>query len=332
MIQLKEQLKKNIFQSAYLFYGEEQFLKKYYLEEIQKKLIPPELQMMNLTVFEGKVIPANQIIESMEMLPFMGDKRLVIVKNSELFTSGRKNDTELMCDFIPNIPPTSCIIFVEDTVDKRNKVFKLMHSKKFTVECGPLKENDLLIWIKREFNRKNKSIDNKTGIYLIRIVGTSMENLANEIQKLIDYVEERRDITPKDIDDICIKSLDAHIFDLVKAMGYKKVDKALEIYSNLILIKEPPIRILSMLTRQIRLILQVKYLYDKGFGSKDISEILKQPYFVINDCLKQSQLFTMEKLQEAIEDCLQTDIDIKTGKMDGELAVEMLLLKNSKLK
>jgi len=286
--------------------------------------------MMNLTVFEGKTIPSSQIIESMEILPFMGDKRLIIVKNSELFTSGRKNDTELMCEYIPNIPPTSCIIFVEDTVDKRNKLFKLMHSRKLTVECEPLKENDLLTWIKREFNRKDKSIDSKTGIYMLRIVGTSMVNLSNEIQKLIDYVEERRDITPKDIDDICIKSLDAHIFDLVKAMGYKKVDQALEIYSNLILIKEPPIRILSMLTRQIRLILQVKHLYEQGLASKEISEILKQPFFVINDCLKQSQLFTMEKLKEAIEECLQTDIDVKTGKMDGELAVEMFLMKNSK--
>jgi DNA polymerase-3 subunit delta len=329
-MQLKEQLKKNIFQPAYLFYGEEQFLKKHYLEEIQKKLIPSELQMMNLTVFEGKAIPASQIIENMELLPFMGEKRLVIVKNSELFLSGRKNDTELMSNYIPNIPPTSCIVFLEDTVDKRNKLFKLMHAKNYTVECESLKENDLLVWIKREFNRKNKNIDSKVGIYMLRMVGTSMENLANEIQKLIDYMEERKDVTTKDIDDICIKSIDAHIFDLVKAMGYKKVDQALEIYSNLILIKEPPIRILSMLTRQIRLILQVKYLYSQGLGQKEITEILKQPSFVIGDCLKQSQLFAIEKLKEAIEDCLQTDMDIKTGKMDGELAVEMLLLKHSK--
>lgn len=284
---------------------------------------------MNMSVFEGKTINSSQIIDSVEILPFMAEKRLTIVKNSELFTAGRKNDTELMYDYISNIPSTSCIIFVEDIVDKRNKLFKLMNSKKLAVEFSSLKENDLLTWIKKEFNKHNKRIDSKTGIYLLRIVGTSMEDLINEIGKLLDYSEERTNISTQDIDNICTKSLDAHIFELVKAMGYKKIDKALEIYSNLILLKEPPIKILTMLTRQIRLILQVKNLYEQGSSPKEIALNIKQPFFVVNDCIKQAQLFSENKLIAAFEDCLETDIAGKTGKMDAKLAVELLLIKNS---
>jgi len=124
--------------------------------------------------------------------------------------------------------------------------------------------------------------------------------------------------------------LESHIFDLLKAMGYKKTDEALKIYSNLINNKEHPIKILSMITRQIRLILQVKYLSEQGFNAKKISESIKEPFFVVNDCLKQAQLFTLDKLKEGINDCLETDIASKTGKMDPNLAVEIFLVEFSK--
>ncbi len=285
---------------------------------------------MNTDILEGKGISANQIIESAEILPFMAEKRLVIVKNSGLFTVGRKNDTEIICNFINKIPDTTCIVFVEDHVDKRNKLFKKINSMNCAVTLETPKESDLITWIKREFKKNNKDIDNKTSIYMLRIVGTSMENLSNEIKKLSSYAKDKNEINLKDIEDVCTKSLEAHIFDLLKAMGYKKIDKALEIYSNLIFLKEPPIRILTMITRQIRLILQVKYLYEQGFNAKQISTNLKQPFFVVNDCIKQSKLFTIKKLKMAMKDCLEIDIASKTGKIDPQIAIEMFLIKYSK--
>jgi len=285
---------------------------------------------MNMVTFEGKSVAAHQIIETAQVLPFMGEKRLVIVEDSGLFISGRKSDAELINTFIENIPPTTCLIFLENEVDKRNKLYKTMNSMKVAIEFKTLKEEELLIWIKREFKKDKRAIDNKTALYMIRTVGTSMGEILNEIEKLIAYTDENADITSKDIDNICTKSLEAHIFDLLKAMGYKKADEALRIYSNLILLKEPPIRILAMITRQIRLILQVKYLYERGTSPRNIAQELKQPYFVVNDCLKQSQFFTISTLKQAIKDCLETDIASKTGKMEPQLAIEIFLMKYSK--
>ena len=98
MIRLKEELKKNIFRPVYLFYGEEQYLLNYYLGEIQKKLIPADCEIMNMSLFEGEDILADQIIESAQAVPFMNDKRLIIVKNSG-FYSKRKKDAELIYGF-----------------------------------------------------------------------------------------------------------------------------------------------------------------------------------------------------------------------------------------
>lgn len=285
---------------------------------------------MNMSILEGKSITANQIIESSEAVPFLNDKRLIIVKNSELFTSKRKGDAELIYDFINNIPSFTCLVFVEGKVDKKNKLYKKMNKMKWVVQFEFPKENDLLIWIKREFKRNHKEIDGKTSVYLLRVIGRSMRDLQNEINKLISYTEEKNIISIEDIDKICTKSLESHVFDLLKAMGYKKTDKVLDIYSNLITNKEPPAKILTMITRQIRLILEVKYLSQQGFNGRTIAKSIKEPFFVVNDCLKQSELFTTEKLKQGLKHCLETDIASKTGKMDSQLAVEIFLVEFSK--
>lgn len=285
---------------------------------------------MNMSLFEGEDILADQIIESAQAVPFMNDKRLIIVKNSGFFTAKRKKDAELIYSFLDDIPAFTCLIFVEDNIDKKNKLYKKFDKMKFAVEFELPKEQELLVWIGRKFKKNNKDIDQRTSLYLVRTVGRSMVDLENEINKLISYKEDNNIITIEDIDKVCIKSLESHVFDLLKAMGYKKTDEALKIYSNLINNKEHPIKILSMITRQIRLILQVKYLSEQGFNAKKISESIKEPFFVVNDCLKQAQLFTLDKLKEGINDCLETDIASKTGKMDPNLAVEIFLVEFSK--
>ncbi|HOQ16146.1 MAG: DNA polymerase III subunit delta [Epulopiscium sp.] len=300
----------------------------YYLGEIQKKLIPGDLEIMNMSLFEGEEITANQVIESAQALPFMNDKRLVIIKNSGFFTAKRKKEAELILQFLDDIPPFICLVFAEENVDKKNKLYKKLSQMKAVVEFQFPKEQDLLNWIEKKFKKYNKEIDRRTSLHLVRTVGRSMIDLENEINKLIAYKEDKINI--EDIDKICVKSLEAHIFDLLKAIGYKKTDEALQIYVNLIRNKEAPIKILTMLTRQIRLILQVKYLSEQGYNAKKITETIQEAFFVVNECLKQAQLFSMDQLKQGLKACLEADLASKTGKMDPGLAVEVLIIEFNK--
>jgi len=311
---------------CYLFYGSEQFLKNYYEKRLKNTILISN-QEMNFDTFEGKDIDINNIIDSADTLPFMSDKRLVIVKNSELFQNNRKNDTERMKQYLNDMPQSTCILFIENEIDKRNKLYKTVKTIGHCIEFVSPKENELVTWLQKEFKNNNKIIETKTAVYMLRNIGTDMEFLINEIQKLVAYKCNQKDITKEDIDLVCTKSLEARIFDMLDAMGNKNMQKALEIYNNMIILKEAPIKILIMIIRQFRLLIQVKYLLIQGYKSKEISDRLKQKPFLVNGLIQQCKNFSYQSLMQAFEQCLETDLAIKTGTSSS--AIELLIVKLS---
>lgn len=326
---LKENIKNKIFYKCYLFFGEENYLKKYYEQKLKKALISDIAEVMNRDTFEGKNVSIETIIDSSETLPFMSEKRLVIVKSSELFQTGRKNDSEKMNEYIYSIPETTCIVFIEDNVDKRSKLYKKIQKEGHIVEFNSPKENELITWIQYNIKKYGNDIQPKTAVYMLRCVGTDMELLSNEMQKLLSYKNNGGFITEVDIDAICTKSLELKIFNMLDAIGNKNAEMAIEIYNNMIMLKEPAIKILAMIIRQFRLLYQSKYLIDEGNSVEIISKRLGQRSFVIKGLLSQVKNFSSELLRQALEDCLETDISIKTGTISGETAIELLIIKYS---
>ena len=119
MKELKKQLKENHIYSCYLYYGTEYYLKTIYTNLLKKTLLESSTETMNIDIFEGNKQSISSILYSAETLPFLSEKRLVIVKESGLFQQGRKNDTEKIADYIKTIPSTTCILFIENDVNKR---------------------------------------------------------------------------------------------------------------------------------------------------------------------------------------------------------------------
>lgn len=328
MKNLKERIEKGIISSIYLFYGEEEYLKKVYEKKIKNLVVSPGMEMMNLNVFEGKDFEIDFLIDTCETFPFMAEKRLIIIKNSQLFRAGRKDDTEKICAYLARLPESSCILFIEEEVDKRGKLYKTVQKQGSVTEFLPLKENELVAWIKREFKNSGKEIENKDVIHMLRTVGTDMELIFGEIEKLISFADKDI-VTSVDIDNICTKSLETKIFDMLDAIGEKKANTALDIYNNLLMLKEAPIKILTMITRQFRLLFQTKSLVENGMGADFIAQRLGQRPFVITGLVKQAKNFSKNILREALEDCLETDLSIKTGKLQPEMALELLIVKYS---
>lgn len=329
MKKLETQIKAKNFSRSYLFFGNESFLKNLYKEKLKKAMIEETAEAMNFNYYEDKKVSVSSIIDTAETLPFLSEKRLIIVKNSSLFYSGRKEDSEKMAVYLEKVPQTSCILFIEEEVDKRGKLYKAITKYGYPVEFKALSEKELISWITKGFQKNNISIEAKAASYLVYTVGGDMNSLIQEIRKLCDYKGQNGSITIADIDSICIKSFEAKVFDLVAAIGNQKLEKAIEIYSNLLLFKQSPIMILAMIIRQFRLILQCQSFLKENLELSFIAQRLEQRDFIVKQCLNQSKNFSFEKLKQALEDCLETDIQIKTGKMNGELAVELLIVKYS---
>ena len=264
MKSLNEDLKTGNFSQIYLLYGEENYLKKQYKERFVKALLP-EGDTMNYAHYEGKGIDVREVIDLAETMPFFAERRVLVFENTGFFKSAAGAE---LADYLKELPETAYFLFVEDEVDKRGKMYKAVKSKGRAVELPFQDENTLKRWVVGQIGRENKKITEADVVYFLNKVGIDMENITKELEKLFCYALERDVITRADIDAVCVTQISNHIFDMVNAVAEKQQKKALDLYYELLTLKEPPMRILFLLTRQYRGLYQVKQLAQKGYGRK----------------------------------------------------------------
>ncbi|MCM1135991.1 MAG: DNA polymerase III subunit delta [Clostridium sp.] len=323
MQRLIQDMKTGQFSHAYLLYGEEAYLRKQYRDRLKEAIVGGD--GMNFHYYEGKNINQGEVIDQAETLPFFAERRLIVLENSGLFKGGG----EQLAEYLKNPAPTVFFVFAETDVDKRSRLYKTVQSAGCAVEFGIQDEGTLKRWILKMVKEENKKITRQALEFFLEKTGTDMENIRREMEKLFCYCLEREAITEADIDAICTKRIGNHIFDMVGAIADKKQKKALELYYELLAQKEPPMRILFLIARQFNLLLQVKELRGKGCQNKAIGEKTGLPGFVAGKYVAQSARFSAEELRGAVEDCVAAEEEVKTGRMNDNMSVEMLIVKYS---
>ena len=300
-----EDIKKGSFKPVYLFYGEEAYLKQQYKNRL-KDAVLPEGDTINLSIYSGKGIDVEEMIAQADTMPFFAEHRL-----------------------IPSIPEGTIMLFVESEVDKRGKLYKAVNKKGSVVEFTAQNEQTLTRWILGILKSEKKMITSGAMKLFLEKTGTDMERIRQELEKLICYCMEKESITEEDVAVICSEQTENKIFDMINAMAEKKQKKAMELYYDLLALKEPPMRILYLITRQFNLLMQVKELSEEGYSAKTISERLKMAGFIVRNCLRQAEYFSLKTLKEALQDCVRMEEAVKTGRMNDVMSVELLLVKYS---
>lgn len=329
MKEINADIKSGKFKRTYLLFGEESYLVRNYTDRLVKAIVPDEAEAMNFDMFEGKDFSAQSVMDAAETLPFLNKYRLVLLKDTGLFDAGRKDDSDALAGYISQAPESTVIVFSERKADKRNRLYKGVAETGHTAEFSAPPEHELIEWMVKLFKNSGKTISKPNAVYLLRTVAHSMEAVHAEAEKLVSYKGDETEIIKADIDAVCIKALETRIFDLTDAIGNKKGGEALDLYSNMILMKQSPVMILTMIARQFKMILQCGLLSGENKSIKDIAAELGLRSFVVSECLRQSGNFKADELVRALSDCLETDISIKTGKLDDRTAVEILIIKHS---
>lgn len=323
MKNIKEHIKQNQFKSVYLLYGTENYLKKLYKDKL-KLAILGDSDEMNYTYFEGKGVDVSKVISTAETMPFFSEKRLILIENSGLFKA--QSD---MADYMKSIPETTHIIFVETEIDKRNRLFKAVKDVGTISEMSGLDEANLKLWVTSILDKDKKRITSDTILYFLSKTGTDMENIQNEVEKLICYSIDRDVITIEDIDAVCTTQITGKIFLMIDAIGGRKQEKALELYYDLLALKEKPMSILFLITRQFNILIQVKDLVGLGYNNSVISQKTGLMPFTIGKYVSQSKNFTMDTLKQALLSCAEFEEQIKTGRLIDKIGVELLIVKYS---
>ena len=324
MKSLNEDLKTGKFKQIYLLYGEEGYLKKQYKERFIKAMLP-EGDTMNYAYYEGKGVDVKEVIDLAETLPFFADRRLIVFENTGLFKS---SGTEL-ADYVKDMPETTFFIFIEEEVDKRSRLYKAVKARGHIVELSTQDEATLRRWISGLLKRENKEMSGETIMYFLSRVGTDMENIQRELEKAICYAIDRDTITREDVDAVCVTQITSHIFEMVDAVADGNQRRALDLYYELLALKEPAMRILFLLIRQYRILFQVKALAGQGYGKKEIASRAGLHPFVAGKYMDLSRRFRAGELRAVMEEGAQIEQSVKTGLLSDTLAVELFIVKYS---
>lgn len=331
--ELEKNLKSQKLEALYLLYGDEKFLLENSFKKI-KNLFGETLNGINyITIDETNV---REIISDLETPSFGFDRKLIVAKNTGLFKKETKKkeskDNQSISkkllsylkenfEFIKN---DIILVFIEDEVDKCEL---LEYINKNGVVCNfeYQKPNQLQARLKAITNAYKVQIDAPTLSYFIESCGTDMQELINEIRKLIEYVGTGETITKIDIDNLSIKKMESIIFDLTDSLGKKNTKLAIEVLRNLILAKEPVQKILITLYNHFRKIYLVKLAIENNKDVVGTLDLKPNQSFLVNKYKMQAQYFKTHEIRKILKELTDLDYKYKIGLIDLNVGFEALI-------
>lgn len=320
---LNQDIKNRTFKPVYCLYGEEAYLKRHFKVQLREAILGGDT--MNYHYFEGKDADVRSIIDAADTLPFFADYRLIIIEDSGLF----KKEADALVKYLPTMPESTILIFVESQMDKRSKLYKAVNSMGYAVELKRQEPAYIEKWILSILKKENRQITRSTMTLFLERTGNDMDLIRSELDKLLAYTDGRTVITDEDVEQIGSVQITGHIFDMVGAVSAGKRERALALYNDLLSLKEPPLRILFLIARQFNQLLQVRQLSDAGMDQSSIAKKLSLNPYIAGKIRTQSRSFTPEALKDAVTACVEAETAVKTGNLSDQLAVELLLIQLS---
>ena len=321
--------------SVYLFYGEETYLLEARLKKI-KKAFGEKVNGINYIKIDDT--NADELISDVETPAFGYPKKIIIARNTGLFKKEKKTAkgpelaqiklSNKIASYIEEnislINDAVDLVFVEEEAEKDN-LYKAIQENGEVVEFALLKLPELIQNIQKICAMYKVKIDNLTAKYFIETCGTNMQDLINEIRKLIEYEGENGTITKNDVDLLCIKQIDSVIFDLTDNLGKKDIQKAIDVLKNLIYEKEPIQKILITLYNHFKKLYIVK-IAEKYKKDLAVSMKLKpNQLFLTSKYKAQARYFTKEEIEKIMEEFIDLDANYKTGLIDIDIGLESIL-------
>lgn len=330
----EKELKSGKLEGIYLLFGEELFLLESSLKRMKKIFGEELVKGINYVLVDNSNI--GKIISEIETPSFGYEKKLIIARGTGIFArEGKRKNAEIASikdklreyieENIEMINKTTVIIFVEETADSVQKLFKTIDKFGTICKFDLQKPNQITKRLKAICDSYGVQVEENTLFYLIEECGTNMQDLINEIRKLIEYAGAGGKIIKEAIDKLCIKKLESVIFDLTDNLGKKNITQALQVLNNLIYSKEPLQKILITLYNHFKKIyfttLAIK-------GNKDVIitlDLKPNQTFLVNKYKAQARYFKESELKKILQCLRDLDYQYKNGLIDLQIGMETIL-------
>lgn len=320
----------------YVLIGEDDYSIRQALEEIKKGVGDPEMLMTNTTVLDGHQVTPEQFQAACETVPFLAEKRLVIVegllgrfeprgKAGKKKSDGKEDDFKCFLAAIGRVPESTELVLVDGKVGSRNLLLQYLPAVASVRSFPFLKEPGLKQWIEKRVKGAGGSIAPQAVNMLVRFVGNSLWVLAGEVDKVVLYALGRR-IEEDDVRAVVSYAQEGSVFNMVDAILEFRAGAAQNTLQQLLIHGAAPAYLLMMLARQVHLIFRVKYLRDRRVSRNDIqSRLGLSSDFVLRKAWAQADKYSLARLNEVYHKLLEADLAVKTGKYEGELVLNVLI-------
>ena len=325
-----KQLKKDIDQGSigrlYVFCGEEAYLRDFYLGRIKKKLLPPGMEEFNLHTLSGKEFELKKLEQMVDCLPMMSERTLIVVSDYDIY----KGDKEGLAALFADLPEYVCLVFVYDLIeykaDARTKLAGALKAHGSVVAFNRQEQGDLVDWVKRRFKADGHDIDSEEARYLIFLCGDLMNGLISEIGKISAYAKHHR-VTREDIDAVATPQLEAVVFQMTDAIALKDFNRAALVLGDLFHMQEAPIKLLSVLGRQLRQLYAARLALEARKGTGYLMELWgMRSAYPAEKLMQSARRFSLAWCRRAVIRCGEIDLAMKSTGADGEELLTQLLL------
>lgn len=327
---LKDKLKENPV-GVYLIYGEESYLKKIYIDKIISKTVDDAFADFNFHTFDGKECTLSEVYESAEAVPMMAETKCVLVKDFPLDTLD-DNGFEQLERVVSENPEDCALIFSEIAYEpkgsKWTKVIKLFEKYGYAVKFDKKTPAELVKMLENGAKKRGKPFAKGAALYLISCVGNDLNTLLNETEKVCAYAQGD-EVQRSDIDSVCIKSLDAKVFDMIKDLTAGRFDSAFKKLSLLFEQREDEFQILGALIAQYSDIYRAKAAVKSGNRAEAVAKYYNYSgkEFRLTNAARNGSSLSFEDIGECIDILSWADTTLKSSALDKRLVLEQTVVK-----
>jgi DNA polymerase-3 subunit delta len=308
-----------------LLYGPDEYARSQAIAA-RKAQLPPDLVEVNLSQFDGRRLKFDALVSACEAMPFLAERRLVIVSDLLKHQKAGKERDELRA-YLERVPESCELVFVEnDDVDKRNGIFVYLKKINAAQEFLPLRGAELTRWLNERARHLRVKLQPAAAQRLIELVGEQSRALVNELEKLAAYVGTGGAITPAEVDLLVSDAQEQNLFAFIDDLALRRRGPALRALRSLLDDGQAGIYLLTMIARQVRILLNVQELAAKRARPEEIASQLGLAPFLVRKALEQARGFAPHELAALHERLIEIDHATKTGRGDIEAALEVLVV------
>jgi DNA polymerase III, delta subunit len=333
--ELKNNLKQGNLSNVYLITGKEQV----FIKEIQKsfkEIMSAEEREMNFSNFDLEEVSIADLINEAISAPFFGERRLVFAQHPYFLTGERaknviEQNVDLLIKYIQDpTPSTILVIFASyDKLDARKKITKQLKKLATVVDAGQMEGSALNRTIKADLNKAGYEIDPDALELLVNKTKGNYSLITNQLAKLKLYSLQTKKIDQTAVNELVPQSLEDNVFDLTTQILNKNIYKAEELYDQFLLQKIDPILLVAIIISQLRLLIQIQILSEKGLSEGTIAKNLRLNPYRVKYSYRQAKALNRKRLQVMYSDCVNLDYQIKSGQGDKELLFDLFIAKHA---